>query len=69
MDNRYNYQCICGHVGTVSRGSALEDRAKKRAADGYLDAIILSPSECEDCQLERQMDEARYAEYDFWSGK
>lgn len=50
----YNIQCIrCSYVGSASAGSELEERCRQRAADGKLDALILSPEECPQCCEDR----------------
>lgn len=58
---KYNVQCTNGHVFTAPKGSELERRCKERAKKGYLDALILNSSECDECQAERDermLDEA-----------
>lgn len=42
-------------------GSLLEKKCKARAEQGYLDALILSVSECPDCIDERRERERRMA--------
>ena len=49
---RYNVQCINGHVAIVPEGDALEQRCEAHRKKGYLDALILHPSECEMCREE-----------------
>jgi hypothetical protein len=58
----YNYQCMCGHFGSIPRGSDLEKRAKKREAAGFLDAIILSLDDCPDCKHEKECEERLYGD-------
>lgn len=48
----YNVQCLCGYVGTAPQGSELETRCKEHKARGYLDALILAPSECPECKYD-----------------
>lgn len=45
----YLVQCISGHVYNALVGSYLESDCKKREADGFLDALILTHDECEEC--------------------
>lgn len=49
---RYNVQCLNGHVFIAAQGSALEKRCELREAVGLLDALILHPTECEECKDE-----------------
>lgn len=50
---KYNVQCLNGHMYVAPKGSDLERRCKERADKGYIDALILDSSQCEDCQAER----------------
>ena len=50
---KYSWQCPAGHSGEIPENSRLEYRAKKRAANGFLDAICLSDKECPQCQEDR----------------
>lgn len=56
-------QCLAGHVYTSS-DPVLIARSDKRAKDGYLDALILGPAECEECIQELWQRNASYADYD-----
>ena len=49
----YNVQCTNGHVYKAPKGSDLERRCKERTKRGYIDALILHPDQCEECQAER----------------
>lgn len=46
----YNAQCLNGgHVFVAPEGSELEKRCIARAANGYLDALIVLSDECPEC--------------------
>jgi hypothetical protein len=51
----YNVQCLNGHVFTVVDGSDLEKRCIKYEVEGFIDALILHPSECSECQYELEL--------------
>jgi hypothetical protein len=48
----YNVQCLNGHVFTAAEGSDLEKRCIEHEGGGFIDALILHPSECPECQYE-----------------
>ena len=47
----YNVQCLAGHVYEAPAGSDLEQRCIKWEQEGYLDALCLSPEECDGCRI------------------
>lgn len=55
----YNVQCLCGHVSYAPPGSELEKRCRDHAAAGFLDALVLHPDECEECQHDQEMRDQR----------
>ena len=57
----YNTQCMRGHVYAIVAGSELEEKAKEREANNFIDALILGSDECPGCITE---DDARDAEMD-----
>jgi hypothetical protein len=57
--------CPCGHVDTSSDPELIK-RAAERVAKGYLDALILSSDECEECWEERRRQNALYAACDMF---
>lgn len=66
MANRKTYmaQCTGGHVWEIPHDSELEAKAIKREADGYLDAVLISCHDCNQCHEEAQQradaDRAKY---------
>jgi hypothetical protein len=63
--NEYYVQCITGdqyHVFVAIPGTKLEQKCKERAAQGVLDAFILSTDECPECIVARQQRESRNAD-------
>ncbi|MDO8617813.1 MAG: hypothetical protein Q7N87_02940 [Candidatus Uhrbacteria bacterium] len=50
MKDRYNVQCMAGHVGLAPVGSELEARCQVREVEGFLDALCVSAEECSECQ-------------------
>ena len=52
----YNVQCLAGHVYQAPGGSELEDRCRKRAEKGFIDALCLSDYECIECLTDRARD-------------
>lgn len=60
QEMRYQVVCIgCGQVWSPAVRSPLWWKAKKRAEQGYLDALCVSPQEC-GCKPEVREPDARY---------
>ncbi len=59
----YNVQCLNGHFYSIPVGSPLEERCKAREERGYLDALIISCDECEECQIDREISRHKHADW------
>ena len=56
----YMAQCLNGHVWSIEPGSDLEQQAIAREERGFIDAIVVSTTDCRECQEDRELADRQF---------